>query len=603
MKKIAFILFAFFSTIYAVDDVSKTVADESQKKYERKAILTVDTVGFGSPSFNAPVTFCPYQAKQCAQRGFVSYSVTNTARANASGNFFDLLVTKRFDRIFVGTDSAVIITPKSSTKIDFPGGTFPEFSFSSGTAEDFKMRVDSLLNNKLSGMMDAVLSSAVEKRYKELPETEQGMFIQEKAKELGISSLFIEKLMRSGFVFSVFIPDMSGSVSVSENRITDSKGNTRTTYSATASIVAFPKIIIYRYDPEKRAFTEYNTISLRAAGSSGRSFNSYPGSDNFTGMFDTAVAEFLNKAGEKGNFELKKDDNFAIFSGVEEVDWFKVKSSIGTNEDLRIDAPYYVERKIDDKMKKIGIVKAKKVFDNTENQGQSHFRRIRGSLEQADRLHEHPWWGVFLTLGGSFNNAVVQKNGEYGAGGNFYGFKLGFLFDLGYVFNSRAFTELWMELYFSAGFGGGADLAKTSDLYPEFDVDNSSSLINLVLDFSRRLYPGGGTFIAPKVGFILPTVITASLKDSDLDYSGFTAIGLGVSPGLQFGVLFTPDVELTLTGEWAFRFPVNVKLDGKKKDEKNGIMEDVEDKGLSGYKYKLEGGLGVYLNLSISKFW
>jgi len=52
MIKILVIILLTFSTIYAVEDVSKTVADESQKKYERKAILTVDTVGFGSPSFN-----------------------------------------------------------------------------------------------------------------------------------------------------------------------------------------------------------------------------------------------------------------------------------------------------------------------------------------------------------------------------------------------------------------------------------------------------------------------------------------------------------------------------------------------------------------------
>jgi hypothetical protein len=204
----------------------------------------------------------------------------------------------------------------------------------------------------------------------------QETFITTKAKELGIPVEIAQKLMSSAYVFAVYYEpesakslDLPGGaeVSITPKEVMTPQGK-KIVYSTSIDIPSRLTLIIYRFDPDQKKFVLYSQKPLtgKSGGGTGEdhTYESYPDQSSTAGLFAKSIVMSARAAGISVSTTLKEDDNFAIFATVDRVKGRKIMSEIGVLEDLRVDAPYIVRRKINNKFKGIGFVKARRVAVN-----------------------------------------------------------------------------------------------------------------------------------------------------------------------------------------------------------------------------------------------
>lgn len=538
MKKflvlVASALFAF--SLFAVSDPSLLQSDETQKTYQRKAVMGLGSIGFTVNSVNVPMAFCHIDSSKNVPSACIpwtvkiNYPIGSGEKRKAAETFYDWTITNRYDKIVLNENEATMTTrgQKLSVRTE---GKVPTFSSGTADLETYAKNVEKYLNGDARRYFGELIDSALEARYSELPEKEQETFMVTKAKELGMPAEFIKPLLNSAFVFAAHVSRIgtSGKVTSVTTKIKDVRV---TTFSVEINVGVSVTFLIYRYNPETKSFEPYKTISA----SSGIVDNTTPAlpvlptRELVTSLFNDALQTAIKAASINASNELKKDENFTLYAPVKSRNGSKLEINMGVVEDIRVDHPFTIYEKVDGKMKKKGTARARKIANNCKDDTQTTtLQRITGKAEVADLIEETPWSGLYFNLGLANNAAILSSRiGMFAAPG----FHLGTSVDIGYTSNNRALSEFYFDAFLSF------DVKIEDD-----DIDNHIALGGGI-GLSKRFYTGSGGFFFGLGGLIS---YNGDLM-SDWQYLAFTPhIQLGFTPSSKFDFIIKAGWNLGVT--------------------------------------------------------
>ena len=579
MKK--FVLFCafltFFGSLFAVEDTSLLQGDETVKIYERKAVMGFEDIGFQQNEISAAMVYCESNGKNMncipwSVMPVVKIPITNDSKAVAAKNFYEWTITNRMDKIIMGDGRAYVMTRGSEIGLDIHG--IPVFVSGTNDLSAFQSNVEKYLNGDVKGVFGALLDASLEARYTELPEKEQETFITTKAKELGISADFASRLMSSSFVFAAHVQSVGGAGQIIHAKIDMPKipgMKALPTYTAVATLSVNVDFLIYHYNFETKQFELYKKI----VGKSGvvteqKTSAVVPEPGMVTKAFNKAFKTAIKAASISANYELKKDDNFALFTPVKNVEnGKKIETSMGVMEDIRVDHPFSINETVDGKRVNKGWARARKIAKNcSEDCSETTLIKVtNGEAEEGDLLREHPWTGVFFNLGIGTNatkitgKKKVTIDGEeiYAEGrnnGSMFaapGLHAGLTFDLGYMLNSAAASEFYLNFFFDFDYDINDGLAKSL----KTKSTNGLAWFGGGFGIAKRFYgSSNGFFFAPA----LDIEARGGWGSGEYKYDMVTFIA---KPHFQFGWSVNPNFDFIIKAGWNVGGLLQVKEKGE----------------------------------------
>jgi hypothetical protein len=545
MKKLLLAVLAVFmvwGNLSAQDRSMKS--DDTQKRYERKAVMGLGDIGFSQDYIKINMQYCKstQSGYSCSPWSFnVNYRLGYEEKLKAAGTFYDWTITNRFDKIIMGDGTAQMFTRDGEVSVS-TGERIQYFRSGTGNLNSFQSRLESYLNGSLKDNLGELLDASVTQRYLELPEREQETFMTTKAKELGVTADFIRTLINSSYVFAAHVMPIGGSGKVIRKQRKTLDGRTIYFYDIEFNIPVNVTFLIYSYNAESKTFSLYKKLTAVSGGVSGStdSFRVVPTPSQVMAAFNDTFQTAIKAASINANYQLKKDDNFALFMPIKAAKGSRIETDFGVMEDIRVDHPFTVMEMVDGEMKKKGYVKARKVSKNcsSEYNEPTKMQRISGKAEEYDLLREYPWTGLFFNLGFGMNSLEIKgKTGVEDLGGLFLapGFHLGASIDLGYSTNSHALSEFYMDLFFHLSFGLDDSVPAGKPIW-----------LGGGIGFSKRIYTGsGGFYIAPAVNFAYDGAMTMN----DYTFHNFV-----VNPQLHFGFSVNPSFDIVFKGGWNLGF-------------------------------------------------
>ncbi len=575
MKKFLSVLFCLllFFQLYAVEDASVMKSDETQKSYERKAVMGFGDIGFMQNSVRIPMRYCEINEKgegRCVPWSFsINYPLDTKEKLKAAKIFYQWTITNRFDKIIIGENEAYMTTKSGDVSMNI-GNSIPPFRSGTTDRESFRRHLEHYLNSDVRNVFGSLLDASVEQRYSELPEKEQETFMVTKAKELGLSAAFVKNLLNSSYVFAAHVAPVGGT-----GRVIRSKHKSAVTglhyYSFDVEIELSVNVVfmIYRYNYETKRFEHYGDIvghSGSISGSTDTSLQIIPTPAQVMSVFNDVFRTAVKAASVNANFELKKDDNFAIFMPVKNIDGKKIESEFGVMEDIRVDHPFEILETVDGKVQRKGFARAREVSINCNDSAAPTVIKVtNGDAEEGDQLREYPWTGLYFYLGAGTNSVFTDGtyNGRSTKLGDMIsapGFHLGTMVDLGYVLNSSTFSEFYFNAFLDLSFG----INKTGVQ----DMDESIDALAWIgggIGIAKRFYTGGaGFFFAPALDLAYYGTL-----NNNMDMQRFS-----VTPQLQFGFSITPSFDLMIKGGWNVGFLTKVEFTNPNNDKKEDLLND-----------------------------
>ncbi len=529
-------------SLYGNDRSMKS--DETQRRYERKAVMGLGDIGFSQDSVRINMQYCTstQSGYRCSPWSFnVNYRLGYEEKLKAAKTFYDWTITNRFDKIIMGDGTAQMFTRDGEVSIP-TGERIQYFRSGTGTLSSFQSRLESYLNGTLKENLGELLDASVTQRYLELPEREQETFMTTKAKDLGVTADFIRALINSSYIFAAHVQPIAGSGRVIRKERKTLDGRTVRYYEIDFRIPVNVTFLIYNYNGETKTFSLYKKLTAVSGGVSGStdSFYVVPTPSQVMAAFNDTFQTAIKAASINANYQLRKDDNFALFMPIIAASGSKIETEFGVMEDIRVDHPFSVMAMVDGEMKRKGYVKARKVSKNCSDgyNEPTRMQRISGQAEEYDLLREYPWTGLFFNLGFGMNSLRISgKEGFDDVGGLFLapGFHLGASINLGYSTNSQALSEFYMDLFFHLSFG-----------IDDEPLTGRPVWLGGGLGFSRRIYTGvAGLYIAPAVNF----VYDAGLTSNDYVFHNFV-----INPQLHFGFSVNPSFDIVFKGGWNLGF-------------------------------------------------
>ncbi|MBQ4437625.1 hypothetical protein II898_01990 [bacterium] len=588
MKKFLLIVFCLISVfqLSAVEDTSLLKSDETQKSYERKAVMGFGDIGFMQDSVKVPMRYCEYNEKgegRCVPWTFsVNYPLDANEKLKAAKIFYQWTITNRFDKIILGDNVAFMRTKGGEVKIDL-GGKIPTFRAGTSDRATFRRHLEHYLNSDVRKVFGNLLDASAEQRYSELSEKEQETFMVTKAKELGLSAAFVKNLLNSSYVFAAHVAPIGGA-----GRVIRSKHKSAVTglhyYSFDVEIELSVNVVfmIYRYNYETKRFEHYGDIvghSGGITGSTDTALQIIPTPKQVMSVFNDTFRTAIKAASLNANYQLKQDDNFAIFMPVKSSDGKKIESGFGVMEDIRIDHPFEILETVDGKKQRKGFARAREVSINCNDSAAPTIIKVtNGDAEEGDQLREYPWTGLYFNLGLEDDMVYAKGNRYSGDIGMMLvapGLHLGTNVDLGYVMNSSALSEFYLNVFLDFNVG----------LQSEYKDENQKSIGALLYWF------GGGLGIAKRfyvgsAGFFFAPAIDASYHGTLNDGRDFQHFD--ITPQIHLGFSVTPSFDFIIKAGWNVGF-----LTKAESDEYSGEKVDVSG-NYSGFVH------GPYMSLDFN---
>lgn len=539
----------------AVEDASLIKSDETQKSYERKAVMGFGDIGFMQDSVRIPMRYCEINEKgegRCIPWSFkINYPLDSMEKLKAAKIFYQWTITNRFDKIILGDNEAFMRTKGGEVRIGL-GGKIPTFRSGTSDRESFRRHLEHYLNSDVRKVFGNLLDASAEQRYSELSEKEQETFMVTKAKELGLSAAFVKNLLNSSYVFAAHVAPIGG-----DGRVIRSKHKSAVNglhyYSFDVEIELSVNVVfmIYRYNYEKKRFEHYGDIvghSGRISGSTDTALQIIPTPAQVMSVFNDVFRTAVKAASVNANFQLKQDDNFAIFMPVRSTDGKKIESEFGVMEDIRVDHPFEILETVDGKTQRKGFARARDVSLNCKDGGKPTIIKVtNGDAEEGDQLREYPWTGLYFNLGFETDSVKIIGNQSVDNAGNMFaspGLHLGVDVDFGYVMNRPALSEFYFRAFLDLNFGLNSDSENVEpDLLGWFGGG---------VGIAKRFYTGGaGFFIAPAID----ASYHGTLNDN-WDFQRFV-----VTPQLHFGFSATPSFDFIIKGGWNVGFLTNAEYE------------------------------------------
>ncbi|WP_457567673.1 hypothetical protein [Desulfurobacterium sp.] len=542
----------------AVENGGILNADTTQKKYERKTAVSVGELELEKTTVTLPVidNTKKREAKLITDlfraisgNTVYVYPVTSNQIDSLTELFYKYVITQRFDKLIILPNKVILLTKTGEATINT---NLPEPDIKQeADFNSYKRSVENYLNTKIAPVMKKLMEVTLDRRYLELPEREKATFITQKAKELGLTAEIAEKLMNSGFAFATYIPTIKGYLSLN---ISSGLEKVTAPYNAKLTLQAQPVILIYKFDGDKGKFYFYKKIKADSGVTTESKPLKFPVYNQafYANLFNRTLTTTIKAAAINAGMELKKDDNFAIFTPAEEVEGGTFKAPIGVAEAIRVDAPFDVYEFKDGKRVYKGFGKAKEVAYNceAESTNKTSFKLIKGSVEEYDLLREHPWSGVLFGIQVGSTPFTVTEIAGYTAsgGGDWSTFRITVDADLGYIRNSRLLSEWWLRLF--AGGGSGGDDVNIPALGATISPD---SYVEGGLGIYKRIYLGTtGLAVTPGMDFSYRYLQFTGTAGDELTIGSVT-----VTP--RVGVVYNLSANFEINGE--IGYPVSVSSD------------------------------------------
>ncbi len=586
-----------YTSVMAQSKVALQQSDSTLSMSERKAILGISVLGLESKEFTFPVTFKPLKGYPIPVGTWtvrVSQGYADTILAKE----YPMLISNRFDKLIFEEDKASIYTATKDITTSYE--RIPPFTFEPGSYKIFKAEVQDYLNYELADKMTKVLSASADARYSEMSEQEAASFIQTKAKEVGIPVEMLQRLVSSSYVYAVYLPKITGSLTIALVEKTNFfTGQKYRVFESTFNAPLRTKLLVYKFNGKKFEFYKdvdsdshgdvMGSLAKSISGSASIERRFRPRARDAQALFDEVFKNSFKDTLIAIGKRLKEDRAFAISAPIARIEGSSATIDIGVQEDIRVDHPLKVFREVDGKEELVGLLKVRQSGKNCqllpkEERTQTIASVLSGSVEAFDLAVEHPWTGVFGSFGFQKNSGEDLFNGASINSGASRMLQLGFKADLGYVLNSQAMSEVWMNL--DIGLGGvdydttkmpnynytyypqngafgiraafgmekhfyivkklyamaGFDLAEEAHAY---SFDSSKSLTVATLSITPRAGIGYNPSINSEwslsVGYDMPMATSAKFGDSDnsVDVEGFTrSKGLVVRFGYSYQIDF-----------------------------------------------------------------
>ena len=569
MKKIFLFLFSFLflQTLPAVENTSLLKADETQKTYERKAVMGFGDIGFMQDSVRVPMRYCEFDEEgrgRCIPWTFsVNYPLGESEKLKAAKIFYQWTITNRFDKIILSRNQAFMKTKSGEVRLD-TGGKIPAFHAGTSDRTTFRRRLEHYLNSDVRKVFGGLLDASAEQRYSELSEKEQETFMTAKAKEFGISAAFAKTLLNSSYIFAAHVAPIGGAGRVVRTRhksvIT---GLHYYSFDVEIELAVNVVFMIYRYNYDTKRFEHYGDIVGHSGGISGSTDTALqiiPTPKQVMAVFNDTFRTAIKAASLNANYQLKQDDNFAIFMPVKSSDGKKIESSFGVMEDIRIDHPFEILETVDGKTQRKGFARAREVSINCKDGAAPTIIKVtNGDAEEGDQLREYPWTGLYFNLGLE-NNGVqisglqvdgrIDKEGDTGLWFFGPGLHFGTTMDLGYVMNSPTLSEFYLSVFLDLNFGIKVWYDAAEDSY---DLDTFPVWFGGGIGIAKRFYAGrAGFFFAPAID----ASYHGTLNDG-LDFQHFTA-----TPQIHLGFSATPSFDFIIKAGWNLGFLTKAESNG-----------------------------------------
>ena len=556
MKKFLSVLFCLllFFQLYAVEDASVMKSDETQKSYERKAVMGFGDIGFMQNSVRIPMRYCEINEKgegRCVPWSFsINYPLDMKEKLKAAKIFYQWTITNRFDKIIIGENEAYMTTKSGDVSMNI-GNSIPPFRSGTDDRDSFRRHLEHYLNTEVRNVFGSLLDASVEQRYSELPEKEQETFMVTKAKELGVPADFVKNLLNSSYVFAAHVAPVGGAGKVIRSKHKSAvKGLNYYSFDVEIELSVNVVFMIYRYNYETKRFEHYGDIighSGAISGSTDVALQIIPTPSQVMSVFNDVFSTAIKAASINANYQLKQDDNFAIFMPVKNSDGKKIESEFGVMEDIRVDHPFEILETVDGKTQRKGFARARDVAVNCKDGAAPTIIKVtNGDAEEGDQLREYPWTGLYFNLG--LENSGVQIKsvetdgdwrGEHAGLWSFGpGLRLGTTVDLGYVKNSSALSEFYLSAFLDLNFG-----MKVKYLSAEggHDLETILAWLGGGLGISKRFYVGSaGFFIAPAIDASYHGTL-----NNDWNFQHFT-----LTPQIHFGFSVTPSFDFIIKAGW-----------------------------------------------------
>ena len=586
--------------LYAETKNSQLSSDFSVKKSEREAVLIIPKLGMSDYKYDLPVEFCPLgdneESARCYFIGRWKGSFSKNALDSILSDEMKNLVSQKYDKITFQDKKVEIST--ATKNLEFKVRQNINFKFENGSDKEFKLFVNNYLDS-VSHILQQSLSLSSDSRYNELSEKDDISFVRTQGKSKDMPSAVSQALLNSAFAFSVYYGKISGKIIISEQIIDIPAIGKQKVYSTFIDIDDSLDLIIYKFT--NRSFQEYKILK-----SGGSSLNlalsligldpkntitvSKPDSKDGKEMIQNSIASIISNAIANFRVQIKKDRQFKIKTPILQVDGSSLILGIGSQQDIRTDHPFLIERVIDGKIETVGFLKIRKRGNNClispeKKRKNSIGSVIKGSYEVQDLAVEYPWSGKFTDFIIGTSQSGFKLNDENIGGGNNKFLSFSMKADLGYIFDSPTFSEVWLGFNLGVGLADDLNLTNTENIEI---VSQLSSFANF--SFAKRFYLG-------TIGVYTDLGFQAGVEDYFYDFSSNqikTSLNIKntvLNPFLTLGYNFSPDLEIF--GKVGYTVPFSTEYTFS--DEViNDPFENQDLNGLAGIN--LSFGISIHSN-------
>lgn len=442
---------------------------------------------------------------------------------------------------------------------------------------------------KLSSILgDPELQKMRAKQY--VSEAERNSFIVLKAKELGITSEDIERVMDSAYVCLVVLTDYDYFYSRDEKT-----GERILTYNLEGGVVWYKLIV--SDDGQKAAIQPLKDIRIRGS-ASGYPDRPDPFSkvDPDTQIFRNAVNSFVSNL----EVETRKIDDFALKTQIVESVGSRVGFPLGKNEGLYVGQKFRVFENVKQgeqiKTEKRGFFYVTKVGDNKTNPNNlSYGKAVIGRLEPGMEVREYATSGVSTNIAFRYGSMGI-KTGSVKSIYSLYVkedsespvamLNLSVDYDLGRTTN---IPQLFVTV------GGDVGFSSFDDVSMDFGKGNPSSLYyDLYGGITKKLYIKNlAFFVSPLFQYQALNISNSDKDGNSVSFNNF-ALSFSASFGLElalrenFNIGFSVTYNKAKANEWTGTYT-----------PKEGEPEKLFDGFIEGPKVSYPSMLyGGYINIS-----
>ncbi|WP_143142806.1 hypothetical protein [Marinospirillum alkaliphilum] len=538
-------------------------ADDTVAASERQAVLALSRLGLETQRMQFPVTFCNLKGL-CLPVGSwtVNLSQADADRVLASNMSF--LVPSRYDQmIFEGDTASFITATRTFNKLPL-NERIPALPESSDSYREFDRRLLNHLNTHIAPQMQQVMGVAAEARYQEMNAQERGTFLREQARATGMPAEVLEALVSSGYAFGFYLPRLQGSITIRQVERTTFGGVKYIAYETSINAPARTRMLIYRFDGQtfrkalevdaQASVFSLDGIAQRASAGASVETLFLPGNSDAQQIFDDAFKSSFKDSTLALSARLREHRMFAVSTPVLSARPAAIQLAIGNQEDIRVDHPVTFRRVINNREREIGWGQVYQpgntcLAQPAEQRTPSYARLVNGRVDEADLAVEHPWTGVFATLGISNHATALDINEQFTGAGDTTFFDLGFSGNLGYLRNNPSLSGLWLN--FGLGLGASDD---GSDVFSHLE---SSGAIRFNLGLEKQTHLSSGLYAS--LGADLG--VEAYQYDDVLAFDELQVVTWGITPKAGLGYYFSPNTRILASA--GYHYPLSTRAEYK----------------------------------------